>query len=267
MRATRLVLCLMLLPLFVLSCRESTRLNAPAGTPTGPSISPTSQQATAGATATLPKATLPSTPVASATPTEYCDLVCEDATATAKITPGIPQPPSEEYQEQEKKYLELLTRVAAYTRTPTPTRTLTPTLIPAGRPGYVIYEGIGYDGPRNGRGTYRITYSLAQWRVERDAAQGDVLKQLRILDCTLDLKAEGRQVTPPLVRDTLTLGKVVWSRISVPKDAIIAYGLDTDQGYYLLELVLPKEAAATQIQQCQAAAEEVIATFDLIESP
>jgi len=42
--------------------------------------------------------------------------------------------------------------------------------------------------------------------------------------------------------------------------------LDTDQDYYLLALNLPKDAA-TEAQQCQATAEEVIATFELIGSP
>jgi len=262
MRAARLMLCLMLMPFFVLSCRERVPPSAPAATPTAPSVSPTSQQAIAGATPTPLEATLASTPVASATPTEYCDLVCQDATATAKITPGVPQLPSEEYLEQERQYLVLLTRVAAYTRTPTPTRAPTPTLILADRPGYLIYEGLGYITPSSGRPTYRVTYSLAQWRVE-----GDRLKQQQIRDCILDLWGLAGELLPPVEVKTVMLGEFAWKRAFAPREASIHYGLDMRPDYYLLVLYLPKDVAAAEVQQCQAAAEEVIATFELIGSP
>jgi len=37
-----------------------------------------------------------------------CDLVCQDAEASRNLKPGTPEPPTEEYLEQERKYLELL---------------------------------------------------------------------------------------------------------------------------------------------------------------
>jgi len=198
---------------------------------------------------------------------EECGIVCQDATATAKITPSTPPTPSQEYLEQEKQFNEQMMTRAAYTRTPTPTRTATPTPMPASRPGYAIYEGIGYNGSRNRRGTYRITYSTDQWRVESNDTQRDVLRQLQIPACTLELRSRDREATPPFVRDTLTVGILVWSRLSMPNGGTITYAVDAYGDYYVLELTLPQEAAATQVQPCQAAAEEVIVTFELINPP
>ncbi|OIO92688.1 MAG: hypothetical protein AUK03_09445 [Anaerolineae bacterium CG2_30_64_16] len=197
-----------------------------------------------------------------------CDIVCRDATASIvlTLTPLAPATNSPEFYEQERQYIARLETVTAEARRMTPTTvpsaTATATPRPAGRPGFALYQENSYASRTEPRRQFQIIYDTQQWQLADNN-----LKLQHIPGCTLHpVGTGGKGVLGPIVTDQVVLADYIWRRQSVVSGSSVFYALDFDDNYYLFELSLPENTPAETARQCQAAAEAVIATFDVKES-
>ncbi len=195
-----------------------------------------------------------------------CDIVCRDATASVSLTltPLAPTTNSPEFCEQERQYIARLETATAEARhmTPTavPSATASATPRPADRPGFALYRGNSYASRTEPRRQFQIIYDTQQWELVDNN-----LELRHIPGCTLYLIGTGKGISGSIVTDQAMLADYTWRRQSVLSENSVFYALDFDDNTYLFELSLPENTPAETARQCQAAAEAVIATFDVID--
>lgn len=191
----------------------------------------------------------------------FCDIVCRDAEASKHITPVPPPTLSPEFLEQERKWrewLETATAVAlSITPTATPSATPTATPIPAGREGFVFFRG---RSAYQERPLFQVSYAIAQWKLE-----DTTLEHRRISGCKLWLTAGGMGVRGPMVVDRVELAGHTWGTKSFPQEGIISYALDIEGNYYLFVLNFSRDSEAGVASECQAEAEAVLDTFEIVD--
>lgn len=229
-----------------------------------------------------PKAPVPPAPAPSTTPAvdrlatamPVCDLVCQDATATARLTltplPSLTVTNSPQYYTQEAQYHARLTLEAGHTKSPTPGPAHTPTLLPTDQPGFAVYQGQSYIAETEPPPLYRLLYAMGLWRLE-DSADWQYsgigpsdLRRREIEGCILHLATLPRDVLEPVTRDHISLADYTWKRTFAEREHKVFYSLSLGRDWYGFELDLPPSAPATNVQQCQSEAETVIDTFTLV---
>lgn len=202
--------------------------------------------------------------------TPALDIVARDATAAAQLTPRPQGTYSPDMQTQEAVYyrsLETATAVALLT-TPTPTSTSLPTAtpIPAGRPGYALYQGRGvyYETPR-----LQVEYDMSQWSLlALDYFDQAHLVNRQWPDCVLRLQGGPRMMFGPAVVEWITLDEQQWTRTDWRGDHTFIYypsPADDPSMNFMIELRYGAAASREEVVACRSAAEQVLATMRVLD--
>ncbi len=195
------------------------------------------------------------------TPASRCDVVCQDATASAALalTPVTTVTQSPSFRATEEVYNQRLsatqTRQAQIIPTPTPTPRTTPTPRPAG-PGLAIYDGASTYNPLP---KFQLVYTTNEWKQSEEG-----LDHQAIAGCSLALHPPARGMVGPTTQRQAYFGGYTWDAKIWVQEGVIGYTLNTDNRYFLLELRWPKDGEQSVRNQCEQAGEKVLDTFRMV---